>query len=163
MLRLNTLLPVVLLLLLSGGSSCTIQPHDLPLEKDVVKDAYWVLMSVGGQDVEVLNNTQSAYIRLEEKENDVDGFTGCNKISGSYTLDGEQLQFSELSTTRMACPDLEAESKMMEALRRVDNYKLSGDLLTLFDGDKAVATFMTGNPDIMRQQVEDRLHIELTD
>ena len=161
--RLNTLLPAVLLLLLFGGASCTVQPHDLPLEKDDVKDAYWVLMSVGGQDVEVLNNTQTAYIRLEENENDVNGFTGCNKISGSYTLDGERLQFPKLSSTRMACPDMEAENRMMEALRRVDNYKLSGDLLTLFDGNEAVATFMTGNPEIMRKQVEDQLHIEITE
>lgn len=158
-----TLLPLALLLLICASVSCTIQPNDLTLEKDNIKDAYWVLLSVEGQDVEVLNDTRTAYIRLEENENDVDGFTGCNKISGSYTLNGEQLQLAELSTTRMACPDMEAENRLLNALRRVDNYKISGDLLTLFEGDEAVATFMTGNPDMMQKQVEDQLHIELTD
>lgn len=158
-----TLLPMALLLLLCASVSCTVQPSNFTQEKDNIKDAYWVLLSVEGQDVEVLNDTRTAYIRLEENEKDVDGFTGCNKISGSYTLSGEQLQLSELSTTRMACPDMEAENRLMNALRRVNNYKLSGDLLTLFDGEKAVATFMTGNPDMMQKQVEDQLNIELTD
>lgn len=157
------ILPVALLLLLSGGSSCTLQPKDLPQEKDTIKDAYWVLMSLEGQEVQPLNDTRTAYIRLEENENDVDGFTGCNKISGSYSLDDSRLQLSQLRTTRMACPNMEEENKLMEVLGRVNNYKLSGDLLTLFEGDKAVATFMTGNPEMMQKQVEDRLHIDITD
>lgn len=158
----KSLLPVILLLLLCGGSACTIQPKDLAVEKDNIKDAYWVLMSLEGEEVQMLNDTRTAYIRLEENENDVDGFTGCNKISGSYSLEESRLQLSELRTTRMACPTMEEENKLMSVLGRVNNYKISGDLLTLFEGDKAVATFMTGNPDMMRKQVEDRLHIEIT-
>ena len=156
--KLTTQLAVVLLLCFS--SSCTIKPKNLTLEKDNIRDAYWVLVSVEGQNVQAPNNTRTAYIRFEEKESDVSGFTGCNKLSGSYSINGQRLQLSELSTTRMACTETETENKLVDVLRRVNLYRISGDVLTLFEGDKAVATFMTGNPAKARD-VEDNLHFEI--
>ncbi|WP_162054323.1 META domain-containing protein [Pontibacter pamirensis] len=150
---LTAILPVALLLLLLS-SSCTLQNNTLSTQTETIQDAYWILVSLEGQNVQASKDTRTAYIRFEEKDDDVTGYTGCNRISGSYTLTDERLQLSELSTTRMTCADMQLENKMLEVLSRVNTYRVAGDVLTLYDGDKAVATFMTGNVEVMESDLD---------
>ncbi len=152
---------VAVLLLLVWGASCTIKPQNLTQEKDNIIDAYWMLVSVEGQQIEAPNNTRMAYLRLEERDNKINGYTGCNRLLGTYTLDGLSLRLSQLGTTKMACTETETESRFLDVLGRTDNYKVSGDLLTLFDGSKAIATFRTGNPDIIRDDAQGRPTIRI--
>lgn len=147
-----------LLILLAAGlllcGSCTMQKQNIASEADdVIQDAYWMLVSVEGESVQPPANTRTAYIRFEENEPDVNGYTGCNKFFGSYTQSGDSLQLSEMRTTRMSCPAMDTENKLMEVLRRTDSYRISGDVLTLFAEGKAIATFMTGNPEPTESQV----------
>lgn len=141
--KLLHLLPFILVILWLGAG-CTVQKNDLASEVESIKDAYWSLISLEGQDVQRPQNTNTAYIRFEEKDNDVYGFTGCNKFFGKYEANDKNVVLSELGTTRMACPDMEQENKFMEVLGRVDSYRLSSNMLTLYARGKAVATFMTG-------------------
>lgn len=150
--KLTAMLPVAFLLLFMCNS-CTLKRNTLTTETDIIQDAYWVLVSLEGQNVQAPQDTRTAYIRFEENENDVSGYTGCNRLSGKYTLTGQRLQLSDLSSTRMACADMQMEEKMMEVLKRVDTYRIGGDVLTLYAGDKAVATFMTGNQQIMENDL----------
>jgi heat shock protein HslJ len=120
---------------------------------DVIQDAYWMLVSLEGETIQTPADTRTAYIRFEENETDVNGYAGCNKFSGNYALNGDSLQLSDLSTTRMSCPAMQTENKLMEVLRRADAFRISGDVLTLFAGGKAVATFMTGNPELLEGQL----------
>lgn len=53
----------------------------------------------------------------------VHGNTGCNILNGSIFVDPAKqnsLQFSNLATTRMACPDMEREQKFLVALEQVE-------------------------------------------
>lgn len=131
------------------ANACTLKTSDIITQDDTILDAYWMLISVEGQDVTRQKDSRTAFIRFQEDENDVHGFTGCNKFKGKYKLSENKLQLSELSTSRMACDNMEMETKLIEVLGRVDSYKLTKNLLTLYAGDKAVATFMTGNPDTL--------------
>ena len=140
---------VFILSILCLTTSCTLKTSDIITQDNTVLDAYWMLVSLEGEDVPKAQDNRMAYIRFEEKENDVFGFTGCNKFSGKYTLGDETLGMSELRSTRMACASMETENKLMDVLSRVDSYRISKNVLTLYDGDKAVATFMTGNPDTL--------------
>lgn len=151
--KLTAILPVALLLLFLCNS-CTVQNNTLTTETETIQDAYWILVSLEGQNVQEPQNTRTAYIRFEEGENDVTGYTGCNRFSGNYTLTEQRLQLSNLSTSRMVCSDMEIENKMMDVLSRVDTYRIAGDVLTLYDGDEAVATFMTGNLQIMEKDLD---------
>ncbi|WP_181163679.1 META domain-containing protein [Pontibacter mangrovi] len=137
------ILPAILLAILLV-SACTVQNKNPNAEEDTILDAYWTLMSLEGQEVQRPQSTMTAFIRFEEGKSRVHGYTGCNRFNGTYTYGDESLAISELSTTRMACPDMEMENKFMAILRRVDRYEVSGDVLTLFSGGKAVATFMSG-------------------
>ncbi|MFD2514959.1 META domain-containing protein [Pontibacter locisalis] len=130
-------------------NSCTLKTSDIVTQDNTILDAYWMLVSLEGQDVPMPSDSRTAFIRFQEKENDVHGFTGCNKFFGKYTLGEESLALSELRATRMACAGMENENKFLDVLSRVDSYRISKNVLTLYDDDKAVATFMTGNPDTL--------------
>ncbi|PRY05697.1 heat shock protein HslJ [Pontibacter ummariensis] len=141
------------------GSSCTVKNQNLASEVYTIRDAYWMLMSLEGLEVPTNLGTRTAYIRFQENENDVHGFTGCNKFSGSYTENPEAqtLELADLSATEVACPDMEMENKLMRVLERVDAYRLSDNILTLYDNDKAVATFITGTRRSLDLEVQDEL------
>ncbi|MBF9252739.1 META domain-containing protein [Pontibacter sp. 172403-2] len=148
------------LLLALFVSACTIKPKDKSSEVYTFKDAYWMLMSIEGQSPQAPNNTHTAYIRFEENENDVHGFTGCNKFFGKYEGNEEQqtLKLSQLGATKMMCPNIELENKLMRVLENVDSYRISDDVLTLYAGGEAVATFMAGTERSIDNEVEDGLH-----
>ena len=80
----------------------------------------WELSVLDGR--QVIGN-QAVYIELTE-DNKVSGFIGCNRLTGSYTIENEsQIKFNELATTRMACPqaEMELEKQVLELLNTTDN------------------------------------------
>jgi heat shock protein HslJ len=133
----------------------TASPAQTETETDTVLDAYWMLLSLEGQSPQAPNNTQTAYIRLQEKENDVKGFAGCNHFFGKYALNGSALRFSDLGSTRMMCPNMDQETKLMQVLGRVSSYGIAGRILTLYEGKEAIATFRAGNPEELEQRSPD--------
>ncbi len=158
--RLIRILPALLLPILVGAG-CTAQKAQLASEVYTIKDAYWSLVSLEGQDVQRPQDTKTAFIRFQENENDVHGFTGCNKFFGKYEEGGERLQLVNLSTTRMACPDMEQENKLMNVLRSVDSYRITDNILILYNKGTAVATFMTGTEQSIDNEVPEDIVPEL--
>jgi heat shock protein HslJ len=79
------------------------------------------------------------------KENLVSGFVGCNTLTGSYSIDGEnQITFENLATTKMACPqkEMDIESSLLSFLESVDSYSVEDGKLNLnVDESKATALF----------------------
>jgi heat shock protein HslJ len=69
----------------------------------------------------------------------VGGSTGCNRFTGSYTVDGDELRISSIASTQMACvPPADAvERAYVEALGRVAGWRSENDELVLLDGDGA--------------------------
>jgi len=68
------------------------------------------------------------------------GSTGCNRYFGSFSLEGEQLIFSQLGSTRRACiPALmDQERRFLEALQGIASYSVDDrELLLLFDSNGA--------------------------
>lgn len=152
------LILVVILWLYGCKTASPTQPE---AEADTIIDAYWMLLSLEGQSPQAPNNTRTAYIRLEEKENDLKGFSGCNHFFGKYALNGSSLRFSDLGATRMMCPNMEQETKLMQVLGRVESYAIAGRILTFYQGSEAIATFKTGNPeDLEREERSGKVRIK---
>lgn|SRR5690606_14548846 len=97
-----------------------------------VTEKYWKLTEINGQPVSGDFNKEPHFI-LKKEDNRVTGNGSCNGFGGSYTLDEEnnRISFSELFSTKMACPDMSVEQVFMDVLSKVDNYSLNGDTLTL--------------------------------
>jgi heat shock protein HslJ len=69
--------------------------------------------------------------------------SGCNRLTGSYKLDGDQLRFGEIAGTMMAClQGMDTEKQFLQALGRVARWKIAGGTLSMFDNaGAAIATF----------------------
>jgi len=78
----------------------------------------------------------------------VAGFDGCNRVAGSYTANGDAMAFGQLAGTRMACPGTgEIERVFRDALRDAKRWRVTGNLLDLFDGSgKRLARFRAQVP-----------------
>ncbi|QCR21294.1 META domain-containing protein [Pontibacter sp. SGAir0037] len=140
-------------ILLVAFSACTISNTEAVGEQDTILDTDWVLLSFGDETVPVLQETRNSFIHFSEGDNKMNGFAGCNKFFGRYELKGNRLKISDLGSTRMSCPDMEAERYLLGVLENVTTYSISGNVLTLFSGNNAIATFQT-NPGPTRIQEE---------
>jgi copper homeostasis protein (lipoprotein) len=73
----------------------------------------------------------------------VAGFTGCNRMAGSYQVSGRSIAFGQLASTKMACIDgVEHETAFAEALEQARSYRILGQHLELLGPDgELVARF----------------------
>lgn len=99
----------------------------------------WKVVTLSGQAVEGADSRRSAHLELDRGRREVRGHTGCNRLRGRYELDGDEIQFSSVSTTRKACPEAgDLEQRFLKALEGVTRLQVSGDRLTLYAGKQAV-------------------------
>lgn len=106
-------------------------------------NTYWKLMTLNDQKV-IVDSTdlREPHLMLREKEHRISGNAGCNQFMGFYELKpDQQISFSKIASTLMACPKMERERQFMQMLEKADHYAVEGENLTLLIGDKAVATF----------------------
>lgn len=104
---------------------------DEPLE-----NTYWKLNRLGETPVTAVDNQREAHLVLHAEEARVAGSGGCNRLMGSYDLEGEALSFGRLATTMMACPaGMQTERAFLDALEEVAAWEVDGKTLTLSDAD----------------------------
>jgi heat shock protein HslJ len=101
-----------------------------------LENTYWKLASLRGRPVAASAERQrEAHLILQPAQRRVVGSSGCNRLSGSYTLDGQRLAFSRAAGTLMACRDgSEQERAFLDALSAVAGWRLEGQRLLLLDG-----------------------------
>ena len=63
----------------------------------------------------------------------ITGNSGCNGFGGKYKVDGNQITFSEIASTLMACDDARTaqETAVKQVLTGTATYKIEGNTLTL--------------------------------
>ncbi|HSN57381.1 MAG TPA: META domain-containing protein [Candidatus Sulfomarinibacteraceae bacterium] len=88
----------------------------------------WRLMELPGRELPGAGDRQAVTIRFEG--GGVTGFSGCNQLVGSYTLDGDRLVLGQLAGTMMACP--EPARSIEEQFQRT----FSGTMRVAVDGDR---------------------------
>lgn len=96
-----------------------------------ITEKYWKLVELNGKPVPPLEREPFLILKTDGR---VVGFGGCNNFTGSYTANeaASRIRFAQLASTRMACIEgMDVEGMFNEVLGQVDNFSLSGDLLTL--------------------------------
>ncbi|UOR03484.1 META domain-containing protein [Hymenobacter aerilatus] len=114
-----------------------------------LRGTYWVLHQLGNSAVTTPADSQELYLTLSaDSSNSAQGQAGCNRFRGRFTLAAnDQLSFSPLMSTKMACPRLALESRYISALEGTTRYQLAGDTLRLLGapaGTQVVAQFHAG-------------------
>jgi heat shock protein HslJ len=108
-----------------------------------LKETYWKLTHLGGDPVTVVANQKEPNIILHTADNRITGSGGCNSISGTYDLNGDNLKFGQTISTMMACVNgMATEQSMLKALLQARRYKITGQQLNLLDeAGKTLARF----------------------
>ncbi|MBF8962724.1 META domain-containing protein [Pontibacter sp. FD36] len=136
---------LLLLLLCLNACNLSEKNRQYGVEGDTeLKSSYWILLSLQDQQFQDNPENRTAYIRFEAGENELKGYTGCNRLMGRYSVNNGSLKLTNLGTTRAMCPIIEQENLLMAVLEKADSYRIAGEILTLFYQNRAIATFRAG-------------------
>ncbi len=82
-------------------------------------ETYWKLTVLNGKPVAMTPaDTKEIHITLRKEGNRVEGFGGCNGFGGTYDKKNDfNISFSSMIGTMMACPKLETENELYNALK----------------------------------------------
>ena len=106
---------------------------------DYIIDKYWRLVEINGTTVTPQMWNREPHLRLQVTENTVVGNSGCNAYFGSYALKGgDRVEFSNIGATKMACPNMDIESRLFKALEATGNLVLVNDTLHMKDAGGAL-------------------------
>jgi len=126
----------------AGGPDSTRQS---PLDAGArLEGPTWRLAEVGGRPVPASEAGSRPHIRLTADGRKLQGSAGCNRMMGTYELNGTSLKFGPIMTTKMACPAMETEQAFLNALDSTVRYEINGSSLTLYGPDEALARLEPG-------------------
>ena len=141
--RIRTLLLAVLLL---GGCA-----HDTPAPGAVAParstatliDTYWKLTQLWDEQVASPAGTREVHLILQSQNQRVTGFSGCNRMTGQYAMNGSQIKFDQMAGTLMACVEsMDLEKKFLAIFPEVARWEIAAQTLRLLDAQgKTLATF----------------------
>lgn len=96
-------------------------------------ETHWKLVELNGQPVtNPVGNQKEAFIMLTREGNKLTGSGGCNSMMGGFELmEGNQIKFSGVASTKMACPDMSMEDALGKVIAETDNYAINGKFLML--------------------------------
>ena len=132
----------------ANGATARVQSQtSTPPAHPPLEHTDWQLTRLGGKAA-IINPDQSAPdLILNPDDHRVEGSGGCNRMSGTYQLDGQSLKFGALASTRMACAKgMDQEQSFLQALESVRTWKIRGTYLELSGaGGDPVAVFEARN------------------
>jgi copper homeostasis protein (lipoprotein) len=105
-----------------------------PVEDSPLRGTYWKLVRLGGMPVEVAANQREPHLTFARDQLRVSGTGGCNRVTGSFEVDGEKLRLRALAGTRMACEGgMEQEQRFLESMAKVERHRIRGSHLDMLD------------------------------
>ncbi len=130
-------LPLMLAALMAG---CAAGPAPVPPPGDTVSGPVvgprWNLLLVGTS--ERLDMPATPWFQVAADGN-VTGSDGCNRFTGSVALDAQnRIEFSSLTSTRRACPNMAGARQVTEMLDEAYRYLIDHDRLVFFGPDQHV-------------------------
>jgi heat shock protein HslJ len=97
-------------------------------------DHPWKLVSYGSLASPNLALPQGDTVISLEADGTISGNVGCNQFSGSYSVKGEKISFSQMVSTEMACemPLMNQEAAAFSAFRGTRDFRLDSEHLTIY-------------------------------
>ena len=113
-----------------------------------LRGTYWKLVRLGDTPVPAAEKPHEAHLVFAADEPRISGSGGCNRLTGSFELDGDKIRLGQVAGTRMACPaGMDQEQRFLQAFEKVDRYRISGLRLEMLDAaGKPLARFEAVEP-----------------
>jgi len=124
---------ILLLISIVVISACTPQPS-MPLI------GTWKLTAYGAKNAPAPAVTDANAFLTFSADGSVGGNGGCNSLGGSYTVNGDEITFREITSTLMACDDerMTQEGVVTQVLTGTAGYEIQNNTLTLTNGDNVL-------------------------
>lgn len=104
-----------------------------------LRGSHWKLVRLLGEMVQAPDSPRTPHLVFAEGQSRLFGSGGCNRIAGTFSLDGDRLRLGPMASTRMACPaGMEQERRFLDSLAKVDRYRIHGNGLELLDSSGTV-------------------------
>ncbi len=101
----------------------------------------WVLETIRKNELTKENfSGERPRLEFHNIDNKVLGFSGCNQLTGPFTIEGNQISIGPFASTRMACPGIN-ETFFLGAIEETTSYKIKDLNLYLFAGSSERARF----------------------
>lgn len=122
--------------------ACNGSPNpNLPSGEAALTEATWKLFAIDKRKPIEAHSE----ITLTFSDGQVGGNSGCNSFGGSYQVDGDKIQFSQLASTMMACmqPEgiMEQEQVILQYLNQAETYRFEDGKLVLVVSDQQTLTY----------------------
>ena len=103
----------------------------------------WVIEDIAGGDI--IDNSHATLQFLSDGK--VAGSTGCNRLMGSYEINGKQLTIQPGGTTMMACPPalMNQERKLLNLLPTIRQFRVDATGALILQSDKGVTVLARRN------------------
>ena len=124
----------IALLALLALAGCAITSREATTE---LPGTSWTLVELDG--AEPVGETPPSIAFNDDGS--VNGSTGCNTFSGEVTIEGTELTFGPMATTRMACVDPGAsdqEQAFLIAMESVTSYTIGSEGRLVLEGDASL-------------------------
>jgi len=125
----RTLAYITVGLLISASLGCTcLQQSDSSTKTEAasaamtlgMKEWSWI-QTIYNNDTTITPAKAGIFTLTFNSDDTVHVSTDCNRMNGSYSVDGRKLNFSKLAATRMYCPDSQ-ETEFAEMLAQVTSF-----------------------------------------
>lgn len=113
-----------------------------------IQDKRWSLVNMNGK----VQEQSPIWLEFDTAMHRFSGNAGCNKVGGEYELEGSEITFGKVMSTRMACMDEQANERESAFLRMLSDrtytikfegqqiqFRDSGRIAMLFEGYKKTA------------------------
>jgi heat shock protein HslJ len=110
-----------------------------------LEGTYWRAIELAGKPTPPPDPNREAHLQFQSGR--VSGSDGCNRLTGSYQLNGDRVTFGQMAETRMACLNpTGTEGPFRDALKNATRLTIVGDRLELFDAaGTRLAAFVAGS------------------
>lgn len=127
---------------LASESCATPRQAQTPL-----RETRWEAQAIRGRPLELPPGAHAPALVLTADRR-VQGFGGCNRLSGSYAQKNGELRFQALASTRMACLGAmqNVEAAFLKALADTTAQRVQEDLLELLDDQGSVLMQLRARP-----------------
>ena len=102
----------------------------------------WKLVELNGQTAQPADASKRPWLRFVADSNRVQGFGGCNTLSGFFTRENGELRFGDIASTKRACADAsltQQEQAFANALGEIDRFEIVDGKLKLQRGSRTIA------------------------
>ncbi len=108
-------------------------------------NTYWRIDRLRGEDIQAREGQREPHLILRSEDRRFSATLGCNRMVGSYVVEGDGLSFNAGPTTLMACPPPlgRLEREFIEMLGVAVSYRINGETLAISDGDGEIVALFT--------------------